>query len=255
VADMEALIARVREFTAQRGKTAKTRRAPYSAKDLRKKFSLTLPGEKKPEVILSEDTFVELGHPSTASVSTVLVTFQKKLVDPGAVTLVGPDILDMKKGDVRPFAQVLMVAVDPDDVPDPFSLDNAQYLMHRLPGWMVRSVPGRMWIRVGKKQHKAGLSLWAVGSALCAALAEDFPGVRSVETLFVTSGKEDVLALDQVAVEAAILSGRHKKLSLGVDGDVECTELNCETCEEKPVCDNLRDVVVQRRKEKRKTGS
>jgi hypothetical protein len=60
-----------------------------------------------------------------------------------------------------------------------------------------------------------------------------------------------VEALSQVSTEAAILSGRHKKLVLGVDGEVECRELNCETCDEKPVCDGLRDIVIKRRREKR----
>ena len=37
-------------------------------------------------------------------------------------------------------------------------------------------------------------------------------------------------------------------VELGIDGEVECSELNCETCAEKPVCDSLRDIVIKRRK-------
>jgi hypothetical protein len=66
--------------------------------------------------------------------------------------------------------------------------------------------------------------------------------------VFVTSSNDDVQALAQIATEAGILAGRHKKLVLGVDGDVECFELNCKTCDEKPVCDSLRDIVIKRRK-------
>ena len=86
-----------------------------------------------------------------------------------------------------------------------------------------------------------------VGSALIAAYTHDFEGVEGVEVVFVTSSSADVEALSQISTEASILAGRHKKLVLGVDGEVECRELNCETCDEQPVCDSLRDIVIKRR--------
>ena len=35
---------------------------------------------------------------------------------------------------------------------------------------------------------------------------------------------------------------------LSPEGDVECTDLDCEDCDERAVCDALRDVVVKRRR-------
>jgi hypothetical protein len=248
LADMAPLIARVRSIVEEQGSLSAVREAPHSATDLARRFGFVAEGRGKPEVILSEDVFVELGHPSEASLSMILTTFDASLVADGRVTMVGPDISAMKEGHRSSFAQVVIAAVDPEDLPDPFSLENTQYLMHRLPGYMVRSVPGRLWVRVSKKGRAAGLDLFAVGSALNAAFKKDFSGVRKAETIFVTACREDVEAFSPVSVEAKIFSGLHKKLVLGLDGSVECTELNCETCEEKPVCDTLRDVVIARRK-------
>jgi len=117
---------------------------------------------------------------------------------------------------------------------------------------MVRSLPGRLWIRISKQALAAGMSLQIVGSALINAYLLDFPKILSIEVLFITSGQSDVEALEGIRTEADILSGRHKKLVLNIDGQVECTELACDTCEEKPVCDNLKDVVIQRRVQKEK---
>ena len=58
-------------------------------------------------------------------------------------------------------------------------------------------------------------------------------------------------SLTQIAVEADILSGHHKKLILGADGKIECSELNCEICDEKPVCDNLRDIAIKGREQRK----
>jgi CO dehydrogenase/acetyl-CoA synthase beta subunit len=90
-----------------------------------------------------------------------------------------------------------------------------------------------------------------VGSALIAAYKNAFRAIEKIEVVFVTQSKEDVESLNQIATEANILSGNHKKLILGADGDIECSEFNCETCDEKTVCDSLRDVVIIRRRQRR----
>ena len=248
VGDMAPLISRVREFLAERQDRIDIRRASCDGRALEERFGFTARRKGRPEVILASDTAVELGHPSTASQAAVLLTFQPDLLEHGRITVAGPDLDGMEDGAPHPFGQVVMLAVERDRVPDPFEIDNTQYLMHRLPGYMVRSVPGRLWARVGRAGRAAGLTLDTLGSALIAAYGEEFEGVLAAEVLFITSSREDVEAMSVVAAEARILSGRHKKLVLGIDGEVECTELECDTCEEKPVCDNLRDIVIKRRK-------
>ena len=207
----------------------------------------------RPEVILADEVAQELGHPATASRALVLVTFEPDIVHHGRITLLGPDLDAMLGGsqERHPFAQVVILAARPDRLPDPFALESAQFLMNRLPGYMVRSVPGKLWVRLSRKAYTAGLTLRTVGSALIAVYTGDFESIEGVEVLFITSSREDVEALDPLAAEATILSGRHKKLVLGLDGEAECKDLNCATCEEKPVCDNLRDVIIKRRNVRR----
>jgi len=242
---MAPLIKRVRAFLADRQGLTKTCMAPFDLPALAHRFGFAEKRSGRAEVILAEETAVELGHPSTASLSIVLISYQPDLVEHGRISIVGAD-LDRMDG-VRPFAQVVMLAVGKDRVPDPFEVDNTQYLMHRLPGYMVRSVPGRLWARIGKKGRAAGLTLKIIGSALIAAYTGDFRGVEKAEVVFVTAGRDNVEGLAQIATEADILAGRHKKLVLGVDGEVECSDLDCESCEEQTVCDNLRDIIIKRR--------
>ncbi len=247
VADMAPLVGRVREFLAERAVDTASCDAPYDLSTLSERFGFSEKRKGRPEVILGEDVAVELGHPSTASQVIVLLSHQADRVQNGRISIVGPDLDEMESGVRHPFAQVVMLAVKPDQTPDPFELDNTQYLMHRLSGYMVRSVPGRLWVRISKSGRVAGLTLKTVGSALIAAYSDDFEGVEGVEVVFVTSSSEDVNALSQISTEVNILAGRHKKLALGVDGEVECQDLNCETCDEQPVCDSLRDIVIKRR--------
>jgi hypothetical protein len=247
VADMAPLIRRVCEFLAQREAQTASWQAPYDVRTLAAGFGFTERRRGKPEVILAEQVAVELGHPSTPSLATVLLSWQAGLVRGGRISIVGPDLDGLEAGVRHPFAQVVMLRVRAGGTPDPFEVDTAQFLLHRLPGYMVRSVPGRLWARVSRSGRAGGLDLKTIGSALITAYMGEFEEVEAAEVVFVTSGAQHVDALRQVAIEANILAGRHRKLVLGVGGDIECRDLACDTCDDKPVCDNLRDIVIQRK--------
>jgi len=202
-----------------------------------------------PEVVLGAEVALELGHPATASRPILLTSTVPGLVRHGGVSLLGPDLDSLAVGERRPFGQVVLLALRRGAVPDPFDLDSAQFLINRLPGYMVRAMPGRLWVRVSKAGRARGMTLRTVAQALVAAFLGEFEGVAAVEILFVTSSVADVESLAPIALEASIISGRHKKLVLSPDGDFECRELSCETCDEKPVCDDLRAIVRERRRE------
>lgn len=253
VAEMAPLVRRVRALLEGREQELSSGRQPPDPDSLARVFHFRPRKQGGAEIILADETARELGHPATASRALLLMTFAPDLVCHGRVSLLGPDLKAMESGKRYPFAQIVLLAVKPGQVPDPFELENAQFLMNRLPGYMVRSVPGRLWVRISKQGLDRGLTLPAVGAALVAVYAGEFPGVEKAEVIFITSTREDVEALDPIAAEADILSGRHKKLVLGLDGAVECRELTCETCEEKPACDSLRDVVIKHRQTRRET--
>lgn len=245
--DMALLIGRMRGFLADRSQSIRSCGAPCDRDLLESKFGFQRRKKGETDIVLAEDMAVELGHPSTASQAIVLSSHQSGLVRHGHVSVVGPDVDEVETADRRPLGQVVMLALRQGQAPDPFEIDNTQYLTRRLPGYMVRSVPGRLWVRISRKAEEAGLTLKTVGSALIAAYTHDFDAVEGAEVVFVTSCGEDVEALAEIANEAKILAGKHKKLVLGADGEAECPDLACETCEEKPLCDELRDIVVKKR--------
>ena len=212
-----------------------------------RKAGLSPKGMGKPEVILAGDVAVELGAPSTASHTAVLLTQQRDLVQHGTVWRFGPDLDGVPKGSSLPFAQILIVAVDGEAWPDPFALDSAQYLPHRLPGYMTRSIPGRLWVRVSDSARARRLTLSQVGAALMTAMQESVPGISATEVLFATA-PDVVGSLAPLCLEADIVAGRHRKLAISESGELDCAELACDECVEKPVCDGLRDMLAQRRR-------
>jgi len=247
-ADMVKLIERVNLFLSTKDDASCRSSIAQDRGSLVDAFGFASKGKGKAEIVLSEDTAVELGHPSAGSLSMVLMTNRATNIKDNRITVVGPEVREMDDKTRYPFAQVILLAVNCGTHPDPFKIDNLQFLTNRLPGYMVRSVPGKLWSRISRKGLETGIDLSVIGSAVINAYKHEFENVKAVEVIYVTSSKDDIAELEKVKIEADILSGRHKKLVLGIDGELECTGLDCDTCEEKPVCDSLRDIVIKRRK-------
>jgi len=251
--DMAPLVRRLRAYLAERGDRVEERWVgDFDRQGFARTTGFAPRRHGKAEIVLAAEVAVELGHPSDASQSVVLLTAEPGLVEAGWIRWVGPDFDALEQAERRSFAQVVLVELAPGELPDPFELDSAQYLTNRLPGYMVRSVPGRLWARVSRRGRQQELGLQTIGQALIAAYVDDFSEVRGAEVVFVTASRAEVEALAPIAHEARILSGQHKKLALGADGEVECADLDCESCDERPLCDSLRDVVIQRRNMRRK---
>ncbi len=201
----------------------------------------------RPIIVPAEETAVELGHPRDASINLVLWTHNPELVEDKAIHLCGPD-LDKAAGARLPYAQFILLALRDNFEADPFSLESAQFLSNRLPGYMVRIVPGRLWARVSKEALSNGLNFSTLGGALIAAYYDEFPGVEKTEVIFVTAGNDKVMNFSSVAAEARIITGANKKLTLVGEGEYECKDLDCDDCDEKELCDDIRDIVILRRK-------
>jgi len=235
--DYRVQISKVHEIAAAWGEAVRTH-------DLEAPAGLSPRGEGTPSVVVGEDVGAELGQPGAISHAMVLTTTTKDLVEDGRVRCMGPD-LDQAAPGARPYAQVVMLAHN-GEPPDPFELETTQYLPNRLSGVMARTVPGRLWVRISRQALQAGFRLQTLGSALVAAFRMDFPEVTGAEVLLATA---DVEQLDQVAAEFKVLSGQHRKLVLVEDGVYECSDLNCESCDQKEVCDALKDITIRYRRE------
>ncbi len=149
------------------------------------------------------------------------------------------------------FAQIVMLEFEDDAQVDTFSLESTQYLSNRLPGYMVRMVPNRLWARISHEAIEKGLDFAALGRALIGAYLQDFEFVKAVEVVFITSGKEDVEKFRILSAESKVISSRNKKLELVGDGEYECIDFDCNHCDEQPVCDEIREMVSIRKKHSR----
>jgi hypothetical protein len=247
VADMAPILRDLRELLARAGAVPIIREVSPAAQRAFSERTGFGPRGGEPVIVVGRAVALELGHPDTESQALALWTTESGLVENGRVTLLGPDLPAMPGGGRWPLGLIVCLELDAAASPDPFRIEQSLRLANRLPGFMVRSLPGRLWARVGASELARGLSLLDVGEALVRAYNEDVPGVMAVEAVIVTHSADAVRSLAPLAIQARVLSGRHKKLYLSPDGALECEELDCEACDERETCDSLRDILARRR--------
>jgi CO dehydrogenase/acetyl-CoA synthase beta subunit len=130
------------------------------------------------------------------------------------------------------------------------TLEWSQYISDRIEGYMIRSVPQRIWSRVSKEAIERGFCFEVLGKALMGIIKSELPLVESIEMLFVTSSKQDVDELEIIAKQVEKISHDLKKgkFIAGDKGDYSCIDgLDCSLCQDKPVCDTIRDQIVIRK--------
>lgn len=246
----EVHLSRVREYIEEKrrqGKQFREIQCDTSGDKLVRGLPVGVGTQERTSLILKEDTFVELGNPSVASCAFVIWSDDLSCVEDGRITLIGPDIQE-SEGESLPFGQVIIVGGTELKDEHYLDLERTQFASDQIEGYMLRSVPRRVWSRVSKNAASKGFSYETLGRALMAIFRKKHPLIQATEVVFVTSSKDDVNQLDDIAAGVRKFSGELRKLIRQDDGTYECTEYNCSTCDNEAVCDAVREWIVLRRK-------
>ena len=192
-------------------------------------------------VILKQDTAVEMGNPREESVSFVLWVNDPLLVRDGTITIVGPDI-GKKPGMSLSFGKVVMVGVNGFNKDNSYERYREMELLRYeidLEGYMIRAVlqNHREWSRISRDATDKGFSFGLLGSALIKKFKEkDY--IESAEVIFTISNKHDVQDLRTILDGAIRIVG-------AMDTMAEGLAYACTTCDYRDVCDEvgeLRDI-------------
>ncbi|MHA1378689.1 MAG: carbon monoxide dehydrogenase [Candidatus Helarchaeota archaeon] len=197
-------------------------------------------------ILLKDDTAVELGSPQTASCAFIVLINFTHLIDDGKITLIGPDISE-SDGKALDFGQVLLIGGSnlTDEQYKP--LERAQYIGDQIEGFMIRTVPQKLWCRISKNVIKKGFSFEVLGKALMHIYKTKFPLIEKMEVIFVTSNRKDVEELDLIAKKVRAkysklfqkeMKARIERIRTDCDNPWECS-----TCPDQETCDEIEDML------------
>ena len=174
--------------------------------------------------MLSQDTAVELGNPRDVSTSFLLWDEGNGSDEGNAIFLNGPD-LPQRRGSMLPFGKVVLIHGRGFTAENTYDrcreLEGVRYALD-LKGYMLRAVSQyqREWSRISKEAMDNGFSLRILGGALIDKFLElDF--VRSVEVIFITAGRHEVLEMKAVSDQVMKVIGAMNKMTSELSFDCQ----------------------------------
>lgn len=258
MAIFDVYIKKLAEYVGEmrgRGRQVREINCPRAGSKLVEGLPVRVGSQASSGLVLRGDTFVELGNPEAGSCAFLLWTDNPSLIRDGKITLIGPDIQE-SPGASLPFGQVLMAGGVGLGKEEHEALERNQYVADQIEGYMIRNVSQLMWSRVSKDAAARGFCFETLGRALMAIFKSETPKIQAMEIIFVTSGKEDLQPLEDIGTQVRKIARDIVKENWKAKGiDIfECTlGWDCGSCPDKPVCDNIRELVTVRKKKARKT--
>lgn len=171
------------------------------------------------ERIREKEMFVELGGPKMPGFELVQYV-ESGDVEDYRVTLLGPDIKDMKEGERYPYAMIYRVAGEKLEKDlEPVIERRHHEFQGFLQGYMHLNQRYDIWIRISKDAIKRGLSsLKEIAKATIFLYKSELPFIEKMEAIYITDGEEVRTRLEEAM---KVYKARDERIKALHDEDVE----------------------------------
>lgn len=198
-------------------------------------------------VVLKNNTAVELGNPEKASVSALLWTEKPARENDCSITVIGPDIID-SKGMSLPFGKVVVLRGRGFNEENSYEryreLEQIRFGID-LSGYMMRGASQYMkeWSRISYDALDKGFSFKTLGSVLIREYMK-LEYVDSAGVIFITSSSSDVEGIQPIASSSAKIISAMNKM-------IEEMSYDCNACEFTDVCSEVSELRSLRKRLKK----
>jgi acetyl-CoA synthase len=180
------------------------------------------------ERVRGADLYCQCGGGKTQCTELVKMAEMNEIED-GKINLVGPDVTDLKEGDVFPlgiYAQVAGREFQTDF--EPIIERQMHHLINYIQGVMHIGQRDISWIRVGKAAMEKGFTLKDIGTVLHAKFHQDFGQILDKVEITLYTNKKDVDKLTKRA--RGEYKTRDERVETMTDEDVELF-YSCTLCQ------------------------
>jgi acetyl-CoA synthase len=180
------------------------------------------------ERVRGADLYCQSGGGKTQCTEYLKMANMNEIED-GKVTIVGPDIKDIKEGGAFPMAIFMQVAGrEFQEDFEPILERQTHHLINYIQGIMHMGQRDIAWVRISKQAVEKGFTLKDIGVVLHAKFHKDFGKILDKVQITLYTKKEDV---DKITAQArAAYKHRDERVENMTDEDVQ-TYYSCTLCQ------------------------
>ena len=213
-------------------------------KDLNIKVALN----KYNDVILEEETQIELGGFGKESFSLVYPIEDDELIQDGYITLLGPELIPDSKKQLD-FGIFLLIGVQKITESTYRDLNSFNFISNGIDGFSIRTIPRRFWCRISRDLMENKFNLEIFGNAINQLYKSKFNEIiSSIEIFFINSDREAIERfLAQTSNIALELKEKWKKKVDDWKKRVDCEyDWGCEICPYQIECQDIKKLLNTR---------
>jgi len=238
------------ESQDQNGNPVKIYNRQKNQSEFFKKSNLKVRLEDCREIILQDETKLELGGANKNSFSLVYPFAQTKLIDDGKITLIGPEIEELSENQID-FGLLIFIGFEKINEKEFSNLRHFNFISNGIEGFMIRTIPRRFWCRISEEALKKHFSFELLGNAIMYLYKKKFGDlIRSMEIIFLNSNAK--LIDEFVKLTSDIHKEINKKWLDKIEEwkkRVDCDyDWDCMECPYVDACSQVRDVLEEREK-------
>ncbi|MHA1293407.1 MAG: hypothetical protein ACTSQJ_12155 [Promethearchaeota archaeon] len=241
--DIKNIIDKIRNFLDQQiqeGITINIYKNHQKPQEYFKNIGIQVALDSCKEIILQEDTQLELGGINKTSFSLVFPFHILNFIKNGNITLIGPELKDIFKNSID-FGILILIGFEKISEKDFDNLREFNFISNGIEGFMIRTIPRRFWCRISKLVIN-NFSFEFLGNAIIYLYKQKFKElIKAIEIIMINSHPKLINELANITSEVK----DHLKLKWKEKIEQWKKRIDCEydwECEECPYYDTCEDI-------------
>ena len=230
------------------GKTIRYYQSPQDISSYLQQFNIKVGVNKYKEIILEEETALELGGFGVQSFSLIHPIIHNNHIQNGKITVIGPEFQDVTQSKLH-FGMFLLIGVNSISEQMFQELRGLNLISNGIEGFSIRTIPRKFWCRINSSLLTKNFSMEFLGNAINHLYKAKFKDlIESIEIFFINNDPKSIHEFIQIT---SILTSLHlEKWKKKVDEwkkKIDCDyDWGCEICPYFEDCEDVKDVLKSR---------
>lgn len=211
-------------------------------------FGIKVELNKFKEIILEEETGIELGGMKKKSFSIIFPIEDAQLIDTGKISLLGPEIDKCLDKNID-FGMMILIGVENSTEKDINELRQLSFISNGMEGFSIRTIPRRFWCRLSTSTLQKGFSFEFLGNAIISLYKQKFKGlIKTIEVILISSYPDSIEKF--ITLSSEITDKFKEKWRKKIEEwkkRIDCDyDWGCEICPYQEECLDIKQVLVSR---------
>jgi CO dehydrogenase/acetyl-CoA synthase beta subunit len=200
------------------------------------------------EIILQEETHLELGGMNKSSFSIVFPIKELNSIHDGVITIIGPKIHQITEYSTD-FGLFILIGTKKVSKNEISKLRSLNFLSNGIEGFSIRTIPRRFWCRISNEVFKKNFSIEFLANAIIYLYKQEFKqSVEKVELIILNSYRDSIEEF--INLSSDITNKFREELNAKIDEwrkRIDCDyDWGCEICPYQEDCYEIKQVLVER---------